>query len=57
MLDENLYSIGDSVTVKFCDEDSLITGIVNRDSSERLYLLFPDDSVAYNGFKIVNMDS
>lgn len=57
VLDENLYSIGDSVTVKFSDENDPITGKVNRDSSGRLYLLFPDSSVAYSDFKIVNMDS
>ena len=57
MLDKSLYSIGDSVTVQFNDEDDPITGIVERDSSGHLYLLFPDSSVAYNDFKIVNMDS
>lgn len=57
MLDKNLYHIGDLVTVKFSDEDTLITGMVNRDSPGRLFLLFPDNSVAYNDFKIVNMDS
>lgn len=57
MLDKNLYSVGDSVTVKFSDEDNMMTGIADRDSSGHLFLLFPDGSVAYNDFQIVNMDS
>lgn len=54
MLDKNLYNIGDLVTVQFSDEDNPITGIVNRDSCGRLYLLFSDNSVAYNDFKIID---
>lgn len=53
MLDKNLYCVGDSLVVKFDDEDVPVTGIVDRDSLGRLFLLFPDASVAYSGFQIL----
>lgn len=52
MLD-GMYCVGDSLEVIFDDEDFSVSGTVERDSSGRLYLLFPDSSVAYSGFKIL----
>lgn len=54
MLDKNFYHVDDVLTVKFSDEDAPVTGIVNRDGSGRLFLAFPDGSVAYNDFQILD---
>lgn len=54
MLDKNLYHVGDPITVQFSDEDIPVRGIVERDSSERLYILFSDNSVAYNDFRVLD---
>lgn len=52
-LDRNLYHVDDVLTVKFCDEDIPLAGMVERDSFGRLFLSFGDGSVAYDGFQIL----
>lgn len=57
MLDRNLFHVGDLLTVQFNDENIPIEGIVERDSSGYLYLLFPDNTVAYSDFKILKQNT